>query len=409
LKKIYYCACVAQLSFVKRIGGWLLLGSAAEGVGFRLPNQDPEGIARGNAFVATADNPSAIYYNPAGITQLEGSNISFGSYLITVGVDFTAPDGRTANTDSEVQAAPQVYYTYSPKESRWSLGIGLYAPYGLGIDWGSDTPFSTKAENGSLLYATFNTVVAYEASDSLSVAAGLTVNYSEVELQRSLLSGGIGEFSYEGDDLAIGFTFGLLYQPHEEWSIGLKYRSATKVNYDGRSTFGFSDEPLSQPTTADLTFPDNIDFGVSYRPTPNWNFEVNIDWTNWDRLNTSTFVGTAVGDAPLPFEYESSFFYEIGITRQLGSGYWISAGYIYAENSVPDETLNPLNPDADLHLGSLGFGHRGDDWSWAVGYHFAYNGGRTVRGNTPEPSGETANGTYETLNHALNVSCQFKF
>src|ERR1017187_10422746 len=56
---------------------------AANADGFRLPNQDPDAIARGNAFVATADNPSAIYYNPAGITQLEGQNIRAGMYLVS--------------------------------------------------------------------------------------------------------------------------------------------------------------------------------------------------------------------------------------------------------------------------------------------------------------------------------------
>src|SRR6267142_1799652 len=62
-------------------------------VGFRLPNQDPEGIARGNAFVATADNPSAIYYNPAGITQLKGQNLSAGLYLLVPGVEYESPTG----------------------------------------------------------------------------------------------------------------------------------------------------------------------------------------------------------------------------------------------------------------------------------------------------------------------------
>jgi len=380
-----------------------------EAIGFRNPNQDPEAIARGNAFVATADNPSAIFYNPAGITQLDGHHLSIGAYFITTGIDFTAPDGRTASPDSSFQPIPQIYYVYSPEGSRWSLGMGLYAPYGLGIDWGSDTPFSTEAEEALLLYATFNTVAAYEISDSLSVAASLTINYSEVELQQALAPGGLGQFRYEGDDLAVGFTLGLLYQPDEMWSIGLKYQSATEMNYSGESRAGIPEPGPFQPTTATLEFPDNIELGVSYRPTPNWNFEANIDWTNWDRVNTSTFEGTPFGDVPLPFNYESGFIYRLGATRQLGNGYWVSAGYSFSENSVPDQTLTPLNADSDLHIGSIGVGHRGEEWSWAVAYHFAYNGGRTVTGNTPSLAGESADGTYETLNQAVNVSCQYKF
>ena len=66
----------------------LAAAPASRAVGFRLPNQDPEGIARGNAFAATADNPSAIYYNPAGITQLQGQQARVGLYAISTGVDY---------------------------------------------------------------------------------------------------------------------------------------------------------------------------------------------------------------------------------------------------------------------------------------------------------------------------------
>jgi len=82
------------------------------GVGFRLPNQDPEAIARGNAFVATADNPSAIYYNPAGITQLEGQNLQAGIYLLDVNVDYDPLIGTHTENKSEIQPVPQLYYTY---------------------------------------------------------------------------------------------------------------------------------------------------------------------------------------------------------------------------------------------------------------------------------------------------------
>ena len=102
------------------------MGPAAA-VGFRFPHQDPESIARGNAFVATADNPSAVYYNPAGITQLEGQHVSAGLYLASMGIDFDAAGGGSARAGSEVQFVPQLHYVLSPKESRWSFGLGINA------------------------------------------------------------------------------------------------------------------------------------------------------------------------------------------------------------------------------------------------------------------------------------------
>src|SRR5689334_18205600 len=91
----------------------LLAPLHAAAVGFRLPNQDPEGIARGNAFAATADNPSAIYYNPAGITQLDGLQVRAGLYFISADTTYKSPTGVKAETDTTFQTVPQFYATYS--------------------------------------------------------------------------------------------------------------------------------------------------------------------------------------------------------------------------------------------------------------------------------------------------------
>ncbi len=390
----------------------ITLTPAAFGVGFRLPNQDPEAIARGNAFTATADNPSAIYYNPAGITQLDGDQLSIGVYAISTGVDFSSPRG-TAEADSSFQLVPQLYYVHSPDDSSFSFGVGLYAPFGLGIDYGRDTPFSTLAIDGKLAYGTLNPVVAYQVNPRLSIAGGIMLNYSEIDFKRSVVSGATDRFEFEGDDVSIGFNLGLLWQPVDEWSFGLNYRSSSTMNYDGSSTLfvpGQTPAPVETSTTANLNFPANIALGISYRPSAKWNFEVGVDWTDWDSVDDTTLEGTPVGEVVFPFRYESGFMYQFGATRYLNDGYFLSAGYLYSDNSVPDATFSPLNPDSNLHLWSVGVGKRGDASSWALSYTVAYNGGRDVSGNQAASLiGETADGNYETLNHAVNFAYRFSF
>src|SRR5882672_4097717 len=82
-------------------------------LGTRIADQDPAATARGNAFAATADNPSAIYYNPAGITQLEGQNASYSIYAIYLNSHYTSSSGNEVDTKDEIQAVPHLYYTYS--------------------------------------------------------------------------------------------------------------------------------------------------------------------------------------------------------------------------------------------------------------------------------------------------------
>jgi len=141
IKIIFLSVFVLGLEGASRVGA----------VGFRLPNQDPEAIARGNAFAATADDPDAIYYNPAGITQLQGYNLSLGVYSISANTEYKSPSGATASTDAELQEVPQIYFVDAPTNQSLSFGLGIYAPYGLSLDWGNKAPFKTVAESGSLI------------------------------------------------------------------------------------------------------------------------------------------------------------------------------------------------------------------------------------------------------------------
>ena len=282
----------------------LLLPIKAVAVGSRLPNQDPEAIARGNAFAATADNPSAIYYNPAGITQLKGQNFDVGLYLVSAGIKYEAPNGRVFKANSDFQPVPQVYYVHSLENSPLSFGLGIYAPYGLAVDWGNNTTFRTLAEKGKLLYACINPVVAWQILPSLSVGAGPTINYSKVDLKKGIGLAPNDQFKFNGDDLDLGFNAGVRWQPHPKWAAGVNYRSSTRMNYHGESELS----PFSGPTdtSAKLQFPQFVAAGISFRPTEDWNFEVDVDWADWHSVKQVIFKGTSAGNQVFPLNYRSS-------------------------------------------------------------------------------------------------------
>src|SRR5438093_8935864 len=101
-----------------------LLPTTLFGLGIRIADQDPFATARGNAFVATADNPSAIYYNPAGITQLEGNEVRAGVYGITLQSTYTsAATGKETDSKRAYQGVPQVYYTHSFNQFPVAAGL----------------------------------------------------------------------------------------------------------------------------------------------------------------------------------------------------------------------------------------------------------------------------------------------
>src|ERR1043165_4596948 len=94
------------------------------GLGSRIPNQDPEAIGRGNAFAATADNPSAIYYNPAGITQLQGNNLQIGSlFYLNIYADYQSPSGQKIENKHKITPVPEIHYVFTPKDQPFSFGF----------------------------------------------------------------------------------------------------------------------------------------------------------------------------------------------------------------------------------------------------------------------------------------------
>jgi long-chain fatty acid transport protein len=384
----------------------------ARAVAFRLPNQDPEAIARGNAFAATADNPSAIYYNPAGITQLGGNDLSLGVYSVSAGIDYTSPSGQTDHAKSYFQEVPQIYYTCAPTNWIVAFGLGIYSPYGLGLDWNDNAPFNTVAERGKVIYACVNPVIAVKILPSLSFAAGPTYNYSQAELQRAFYG---GQFEYKGTGSDWGFNAGLRWQPIQQLAFGVNYRYQTDINYDGylRTTSPFVPiPPPSSDVHASVKYPQFVVGGISYRPTKNWNIEFDLDWTDWNSDKQIVFQDANLMNPAFVLNYRDSLMYEFGVTRQLPKSYFVNVGYFYSENSSANNAdFNPLVPDSDLQLGSVGFGHHGKHWDWAAAYQFGYNGGRTVSGSTPvvELAPQSADGTYKTFNQAFNISVGYKF
>lgn len=380
--------------------------------GFRLPDQDAFATARGEAFAATADNPSAIYYNPAGITQLSGHQVRGGVYGLKLDITYESPEGKEFENKKDLHAVPQLFYTYTAETLPLSFGLGIYSPYGLSSEWPEDAGFRTIATRGRLTYFTVNPVVAWKVSSEVSVAAGLTVNYADLDLRQGLAAptGGYGDtYQFQGDGAAVGFNAGLLWKPSTQVQFGLTYRSATTVDFQGTTDVISPQFNSHQDASAEFKFPQSIVFGVSWRPTPAWNLEFNLDWTDWNRLDTVNIYQSPMPDGQLILNWESSFYYEFGVTRYLNHGWSVSAGYIFNENSVPDANYQPLVADQNRHFLSLGAGYQGQHFGIDLAYQFGYGPTRTVEGSLPSQIGQSADGKYSFLSNALLLSVGWRF
>lgn len=424
-----------------------LLPAPVFALGLRVPEQDTRAMSRANAFVATADNPSAVYYNPAGIAMLyNGASLPRQSVaLAPSGKGYVAPTEALSGEDSglksrlnfmgitlesefspkgggrgfdikrDFQIVPSSYMTYHQAGSKFTFGFGSYAPYGLGIEWPENTQFRRQSISGELMYLSFNPVAAYQVSETLSVAAGATINYGRAKLKRGVIAPH-DMFEFDGEGWSLGWNAGIMWRPSEKHSFGVNYRSKTDINFEGDShvsTNAFSVPtprgPVKVPgierrenAEVGIKFPQHIVVGYSYRPTPRWNLEVNADWTDWDNLNELNLRQKS-GDVGLNFNYESSWMYSFGASYQFDNGLVGSIGYIYSENSVPNQSFNPGVPDSNRHIFTTGLGGHWRGWDWDVAYNWAHGPDREINQGSP------ADGTYQYDSHAVSIGLGQKF
>jgi len=377
-----------------------------QAAGFYLPNQDALATAKGNAFVATADSAAAVHYNPAGLTQLDAPQLILGVYSIQLGNDARI-DGALYEPETEWQLVPHLYYGH-PVDDRLTLGIGLNSPFGLGNDWGQNTPFRTIGTEAYLRHPSALFAVAYQLDDQLSVGGALSLNYVDLTLEQGLGISPMDYLRFEGDGVSFSATLAMRWQPRAEHAFGLLVASGTSLSLEG--TIESNQLPNG---AADLDFrtPMRVAAGYSFRPAPRWNLEANIEWLDWDSLNTLELkspVLSPTGVSALVFNWKSSFIYELGLTYAADNGYIFAAGYDYNENVQPDATFSPLVADADRHWLNIGLGRRHGQSLWFLTYQFGYSN-RNVRNNPTNAAGESSNGRFEARNHAFVLSARYSF
>ena len=378
----------------------MIAASGLQSAATRIAYIDAFATARGNAFTATADNPSAIFYNGAGLTQIEGTQIH--GNLFTVSLNYSSKSNRAKDyLDDKWQAVPSLFVSHHIANSPLTVGFGVYSPFGLGAKWssGADIVLDPRVPyEADLVYSKYHVVVAWKTTDELSLSSGLSYDYTDIQVKSNALE-------YEGNDNTLGFSIAALWQPSPQHSFGLNYQAKTEVTYDGTSTIVNIGKYKSK---SDLTYPESIIFGYSFRPNQKWNIEFNVDWTNWDRVDDLVIKGlpSVLGAAPsYELKWNSSFIWELGATHYLKDGWIISAGYTFIENAVPEKTLLPIVPDSDRHAFSIGFGRDHGKMYWQVTCQYIYGIDRKIGNNVYE----SVNGDYELDSYGAAFSVGYQF
>ena len=351
-------------------------GSAA---GFLIYEHGAAAMAMAGAFVSVANDPSAIWHNPAGIAFLKGTRISVGTTLIRPSGKMTLTKwpypqpAKTWEQESQIFYPSTVYITHSLTD-KVTLGFGFFSPYGLGASWPVDNQLRYLGYEDDMKTFFFNPTVGVKLSDRLSVGVGVSYIYSTVLFKLVRLIEDLVPYTgstydvpakLEGDGSSWALNAGLLYRA-EKFSLGFSWRSAFNIDYKGDMTLDLSAVPApfrplfpsqaSGETT--FKFPNILALGASITPFERLLLSLDFHYILWSRYDKYIvkFDDPRIEEMLMEEKWKDSFLIRLGGQYTIHRQFVLRAGFIYDQTPQPVESMDPLLPDADRYALTAGFG-----------------------------------------------------
>jgi long-chain fatty acid transport protein len=376
---------------------WLNAGTAVGG-GFFLFEQSVKSLGNGYAGAeSSAEDASTIFYNPAGITRLPGSQFELGANVIMPSAKFdnqgstTSPvvggaplTGGNGGDAGKTGVVPNFYYSQEIIP-RVHAGLGVNAPFGLSSDYNRDWVGRYYAVKSELTTINFNPTVAVKLHDMVSVGAGFNAMYFDAKLTNAVDFGTIGAgfgtvpqsldgfAKVTGDTWGYGWNVGVLFTPTESLRLGLAYRSSIDIDLTGNAKFstpaaaaGIAEAAglVDTGAEADITLPATASVGAYWRFHPQWAVLGNVFWTDWSKLNELRIKLDTGTDAVTTTDWDDAFRYALGVSYYPSPAWTFRIGGSYEETPVPNSRLRtPRIPDANRIWTTLGL-----TWSFSKNF-----------------------------------------
>ena len=412
-----------------------LLSSQAFGAGFSIFEQGAKASGMAGAFVATADDPSAIFYNVAGIAQQRNMSLLAGATFINFTNEFAGDRNSPFTSGTEGQFARHTFvppnaYAVVPIGNNLTFGIGAFAAFGLRTDWEDPWVGRFISRDADLKTMSVNPAVAWQTTNGhLAIGAGVEYRRARVILNanRGALSPFSGRFvdvanvrlvSDYGDD--IGWNLGVLFKPSDRFRFGASYRSDMDIDLEGDAevtpiatgnaqfdAFVKTQLPPNQGINTIFPFPAIASAGIAFSPNDRWDIELDVVRMTWSRFESLkvNFETTPAAGFTRPQNWEDSSSFRLGTNIAATPNFDVRLGAVYDQNPQPVEAVSPLLPDSDRIGATVGGGwHAGPfiiDGSLMV-LHFK---DRSTNGR----NAEGFNGTYETDALLWSVNAGYRF
>lgn len=385
------------------------------GGGYAVPYQSAKAVALSNAVTAGVDDPSAVYVNPAALTEIEGNQILGGfHYVNTVSSVENRTTGEKSINRRDDNFLPHLFLNYHVSSLPLTFALGTYVPFGLATSYDTDafTRFAALRTELKLFYVTPS--MAWRVSPHLSVGGGVSFVHSSALLSRSIFLGGPeARLRITDTDDSYGYNVGILLKPRHNIRLGLTYRSRVDLDFDtGDVKFGAGPVTSTNLRGTHVPLPPVISFGVNWKVNPEWSLEFGYDFTRWSefqelkgRFETPLLGGLLPGFS-IPQNWENTSTLKIGTSYQPTQQLVLRGGLSLDETPIPSSTLGPAIPGADaLHV-NAGLGYQWKALTVDVGYMALFYKTREVANSVILGNPRTK---FNTFQNVVTINAGYRF
>ena len=368
--------------------------------GLSTSGQGSRPVSMGGAFTAVADDGACIYYNPAGMSQIEGTDIEAGISAIFPKIEYEMPNGATQKSTKEA-FGPSLFFTHGFTD-KLSAGLGLYSPYAREADFGDDLANGFLSQRSKMVRTDLSPVVSYKLIEQLSAGIGLIGSYGVID--QSIPAGPALRINDKSDGFGLGGIAGLLWKINEYIKVGGTYRSRMTVNQDGDRTMEQDGSSITSDAKTDVHYPSSLGLGIAIMPIEKLTLALDGDWYEWSYMDTITTRTDLWPDSTAVLNTDNSWDIRAGGEYKLPKAWAVRAGYAYIQGAIPNTNILPCKPDANVHELDIGIGKYWKHWKVEINYEYLF-------ANEEQPTANIYgyNGKYNITQHIVGLEAAFMF
>ncbi len=400
------------MMFKKTMVSWLVAGAllaisgSAAASGFALIEQSSSGL--GNAYAggsAIAEDASTIFFNPAGMSRLNGKQVAVMVHDITPSAKFSGTGASGTDMGGDAGGSvfiPNAYFTMD-LQPNLKFGVGVNTPFGLQTEYNSGWVGRYQAIKSKLDTVNVNPSLAYQVNDALSIGGGL--NYQHVSGDLTSYDDVLGTVEVKGTDNAWGYNLGALYNLNATARVGIAYRSKISYTLKGDLTSSLPSTPVSLA----VKLPDLLSISGFHQLNDTWDVMAGVSWTGWSSFKQLQVIDTNSGAmvSNTPENWKDTVRVSVGATHHYSSQWLSRVGLAYDQSPVPDANRTARIPDNNRTWLALGGQYKPSTASAVdFGYAHLFVGDSSINESNPSPA---LVGTYKNAVDILSAQYTYSF